>query len=61
MQKQFADFIEKNQLLKKGDNLLLAVSGGIDSMVMVHLCHLSGISIWHRTLQFSTSGRRFRP
>ncbi len=43
MQEQLIAFIEKNQLIKKGDKLLLAVSGGLDSMVMTHLFHLSEI------------------
>lgn len=35
--KDFKDFIKKEKLLKKKDSVLLAVSGGIDSMVMVDL------------------------
>lgn len=33
----FHEFIEANHLVKHGDRILLAVSGGIDSMVMAHL------------------------
>ena len=33
----FTDFISRNQLLSETDNILLAVSGGIDSMVMANL------------------------
>ena len=33
----FTDFISSNQLLTGTDNVLLAVSGGIDSMVMANL------------------------
>ncbi|WP_436517392.1 tRNA lysidine(34) synthetase TilS [Ekhidna sp. To15] len=37
LQKQFHDFILTNDLVKKGEKVLLAVSGGLDSMVMAHL------------------------
>ncbi len=37
LQKQFHDFIKHNQLVKKGGKILLAVSGGMDSMVLCHL------------------------
>ncbi|WP_421763025.1 tRNA lysidine(34) synthetase TilS [Ekhidna sp.] len=37
LQKQFHDFILSNHLVKKGEKILLAVSGGLDSMVMAHL------------------------
>ncbi len=43
MQERFIAFIKENQLLNKGDKVLLAVSGGIDSMAMVHLFHQSEI------------------
>lgn len=33
----FNKFISENNLIKQGDKILLAVSGGIDSMVMAHL------------------------
>jgi len=36
--KQFQNFIAQKQLFKSTDKLLLAVSGGIDSMVLLHLC-----------------------
>lgn len=35
----FLGFINANHLVKHGDRILLAVSGGIDSMVMAHLFH----------------------
>jgi len=34
---EFKKFIAENNLIKRGDRILLAVSGGIDSMVMAHL------------------------
>ncbi|MEO9481998.1 MAG: tRNA lysidine(34) synthetase TilS [Ekhidna sp.] len=37
LQKQFHDFIHAKHLVKKGEKVLLAVSGGLDSMVMAHL------------------------
>jgi tRNA(Ile)-lysidine synthase len=37
MIEEFNKFISENHLIKQGDKILLAVSGGIDSMVMAHL------------------------
>jgi len=37
MLKEFKKYIAENNLLKKENSVLLTVSGGIDSMVMVHL------------------------
>jgi tRNA(Ile)-lysidine synthase len=34
---EFKKFISENNIIKPGDRILLAVSGGIDSMVMAHL------------------------
>ncbi len=34
---EFKEYISKNHLLTREENVLLAVSGGIDSMVMTHL------------------------
>ncbi len=35
----FKTFVEKHQLFTSNDHLLLAVSGGVDSMVLAALCH----------------------
>ena len=39
---QFNEFVNQKQLIKPSDKLLLAVSGGIDSMVLLHLCKNAG-------------------
>ena len=36
---KFQNHLNTNLSFLKGKKLLLAVSGGIDSMVLVHLCH----------------------
>jgi tRNA(Ile)-lysidine synthase len=41
MQKHFLTFIEAQDLCRSGDRILLAVSGGVDSVVMAHLFHAS--------------------
>ncbi|MGK7388785.1 MAG: tRNA lysidine(34) synthetase TilS [Candidatus Cyclobacteriaceae bacterium M2_1C_046] len=41
---KFNAFIEEHKLCRKSDNLLLAVSGGVDSMVMTDLFYRSGYS-----------------
>ncbi len=45
LQKQFQNFIERHQLVKSGERILLAVSGGLDSMVMLELFHHSNYEI----------------
>lgn len=42
---QFYDFINQQQLFVKGNRILLAVSGGKDSILMVHLFKALGVDI----------------
>lgn len=42
---KFKKHINQNFPLLKGKKLLLAISGGIDSMVLLHLCSKSGLDI----------------
>ena len=39
---KFGQFIQQGNLFQKADGLLLAVSGGVDSVVLCELCHLAG-------------------
>jgi tRNA(Ile)-lysidine synthase len=45
MQSQFVDYIRHHNLATDQDRILLGVSGGIDSMAMLHLFMRSGFSI----------------
>ena len=45
---QFQTTIERESLLPSGSNLILCVSGGSDSIALLHLCHqLSRLFRWH--------------
>ncbi|MGA2407703.1 MAG: tRNA lysidine(34) synthetase TilS [Bacteroidales bacterium] len=57
MVNEFKKFIFLNNLIKPADNILLAVSGGIDSMVMTHLFHRYGYNIGIAHCNFSLRAR----
>lgn len=42
MSDRFLEFIKKHALISPEDKVLLAVSGGVDSMVLLHLFHKAG-------------------
>jgi tRNA(Ile)-lysidine synthase len=45
MLEEFLNYIKKNHLIRCGDRILMAVSGGVDSMVMSHLFLRTGIEV----------------
>lgn len=45
MLQQFKRYIETNKLINKGEKVIVALSGGIDSVVLTHLLAESGIEI----------------
>lgn len=56
MQDRFIDYIRANNLTLPSDSILLGVSGGIDSMVMLHLFQKSGFNITVAHCNFSLRG-----
>jgi tRNA(Ile)-lysidine synthase len=56
VQKQFIGFIQKNNLCTRDQPVFVAVSGGIDSMVLLHLFKNSGYSITAVHLNFGLRG-----
>ena len=56
MLSNFKKYISENKLFKESDRILLAVSGGIDSMVMSHLFLQSGNSLGIAHCNFSLRG-----
>ena len=44
MLKEFVKFVAEKKLFVKKDKILLAVSGGVDSVVMMHLIKAAGFN-----------------
>ena len=57
MLEQFLNHIERHGLCKPADRILLAVSGGIDSMVMLHLFQQAGFTIAAAHCNFQLRGK----
>src|SRR5258708_11773043 len=53
---QFRDYIAKEKLFAPGDKLLLAVSGGLDSVVLTELCHQCGFDFLIMHCNFQLRG-----
>ncbi len=57
---RFRQFIEEHQLFSHADPLLLAVSGGADSVALVHLCRAHGFSFAIAHANFQLRGEESR-
>jgi len=56
MKKQLLDFCQLHQLIENNDKVLVAVSGGRDSMVLAHLLHDAGIEIGIAHMNYKLRG-----
>ncbi len=54
---KFKDFINKHHLFNQNDKLLLAVSGGVDSVVLCELCKLAGFNFSIAHCNFKLRGQ----
>ena len=54
--KQFQNFIDQHQLFSKGNKILLATSGGKDSVLMLHLFKAIGVNIGVAHCNFNLRG-----
>ena len=54
--KKFTDFIEQNNLFERSGKVLAAVSGGMDSVLMVHLLKSAGINFGIAHCNFQLRG-----
>jgi tRNA(Ile)-lysidine synthase len=50
---RFRNNIKELDLFSPKDKLILAVSGGVDSVVLCELCKQAGYEFYDRALQFS--------
>lgn len=57
MIKKFEKYYQKNELFAKTDNILLTVSGGRDSVVMVHLFHQAKLNFGIAHCNFKLRGK----
>ena len=57
MRKKFKNFIEEHALLSHNSKIVLGVSGGVDSMVMLHLFHICGYYFEVAHCNFSLRGK----
>lgn len=56
MIEKFQNYIESQHLINKGDRILVALSGGVDSMVLAELLRLSGYDITFAHCNFHLRG-----
>ncbi len=56
MYQSFLTYIKEKALIQHSDSVLLTVSGGVDSMVMLHMCHLAGFDISVAHVNFGLRG-----
>ena len=57
MLEQFRKYIESNHLINKGDRVLVALSGGVDSMVLAELLRREGYNIAFAHCNFHLRGK----